>query len=82
MNWMVKMATKIVKVNSLAVANRWLEQMKESYHESHHKKLGIWEKPRQAVNKKTYGYIDTMVYIVGHRKSIEPKISHLGKRIA
>jgi len=76
------MATKMVKVNSLAVAERWLEQMKDTYHPNHHKRLGIWEKPRQYHGVKGYGYHDSMMYIVGHSKAIEIKISNLGKRIA
>ena len=34
---------RLVKVNSLAVAERWLGQMKDTYHSSHHKNIGIWE---------------------------------------
>ena len=75
------MATKIVSVNSLTVAKRWLRQMKEEYHPNHHKRLGIWERPRQYHGVKGYGYHDSMIYIVGHSKAVEPKISHLGKRI-
>jgi len=75
------MATRMVKVNSLAVAKRWLNQMKEDYHPNHHKRLGIWERPRQYHGVKGYGYSDSMIYIVGHSKAVEPKISHLGKRI-
>ncbi len=75
------MATKIVSVNSLTVAKRWLKQMKETYHPNHHKRLGIWEKPRQYVGVKSYAYNDSMIYIVGHSKSVELKISNLGKRI-
>jgi len=75
------MATKIVRVNSLAVAKRWHRQMKEEYHPNHHKRLGIWEKPRQYHGVKGYGYHDSMMYIVGHSKAIEIKISHLGKRL-
>ena len=75
------MATKMVSVNSLTVAKRWLKQMKEDYHPNHHKRLGIWEKPRQYVGVKSYGYNDSMIYIVGHSKAVEPKISNLGKRI-
>ena len=82
MNWMVKMATKIVKVNSLAVANRWLSQMKDTYHPNHHKRLGIWERPRQGYGRKGYTHTDSMIYVVGHSKAIEIKVSHLGKRIA
>lgn len=82
MNWMVKMVTKMVRVNTLAVAKRWLNQMKETYHESHHKKLGIWEKARQTCTAKSYGYTDGSAYIVGHTKSVETKVSNLGKRIA
>ena len=82
MNWMVKMATKMVRVNTLAVAKRWLNQMKEAYHESHQKKLGIWEKARLTCTAKAYGYTDSSAYIVGHCKCVENKISHLGKRIA
>ena len=59
------MATKMVRVNTLAVAKRWLNQMKETYHESHHKKLGIWEKARLTCTAKSYGYTDATAYIVG-----------------
>jgi len=77
------MVTKIVKVNSLAVAERWLEQMKGTYHESHHKKLGIWEYEEHGNNhSKGYTYTSPRKYVVGHRKSVEPKMSNLGKRIA
>ena len=82
MNWMVKMATRMVQVNSLAVANRWLSQMKEDYHPNHHKRLGIWERPRQGYGRKGYTHSDSMIYVVGHSKAIEIKVSHLGKRIA
>ena len=75
------MATKIVRVNSLTVAKRWLEQMKESYHPNHHKRLGIWERPRQSYGRKGYNHTDSMIYVVGHSKAIEAKISHLGKRL-
>ena len=75
------MATKMVRVNTLAVAKRWLNQMKETYHESHHKKLGIWEKARQTCTAKSYGYTDATAYIVGHSKCVENKVSNLGKRI-
>ena len=75
------MATKMVRVNSLAVAKRWLEQMKESYHPNHHKRLGIWERPRQYNGRKGYNHFDSMIYVVGHSKAIETKISHLGKRL-
>jgi len=75
------MATRMVRVNSLAVAKRWLNQMKEEYHPNHHKRLGIWERPRQYHGNKSYGYNDSMIYIVGHAKAIEPKVSHLGKRL-
>jgi len=76
-------ATKIVKVNSLAVAERWMEQMKGTYHSSHHKKIGIWEYEEHGNNNsKGYTYISPRKYVVGHSKSIEPKISNLGKRIA
>ena len=75
------MATKMVKVNSLAVAKRWLNQLKEEYHPNHHKRLGIWEKPRNYYGRKGYGHVDSMIYIVGHSKSIESKISNLGKRL-
>ena len=76
------MPTKIVKVNSLAVAERWLGQMKDTYHKSHHKKIGIWEYEEHRNNLKGYTYISPRKYVVGHRKSVEPKISNLGKRIA
>ena len=77
------MATKIVKVNSLAVAERWLEQMKGTYHLSHHKKIGIWEYTEHGNNyTKGYTYTSPRKYVVGHSKSVEPKISNLGKRIA
>ena len=76
------MATKIVKVNSLAVAERWLEQMKGTYHESHHKRIGIWEYEEHGNNSKGYTYNSSRKYVVGHSKSIEPKMSNLGKRIA
>ena len=76
------MVTKMVKVNSLAVAKRWLEQMKGTYHESHHMKIGIWEYSEHGNNTKGYTYSSSRKYIVGHSKSVEPKISNLGKRIA
>ena len=75
------MATKMVTVNSLTVAKRWLKQMKEAYHPNHHNRLGIWEKPRQYVGVKSYAYNDSMMYVVGHSKCIENKVSHLGERI-
>ena len=75
------MATKMVRVNTLAVAKRWLNQMKETYHESHHKKLGIWEKARQTCTAKSYSYTDATAYIVGHSKCVENKVSNLGKRL-
>ena len=80
MNWMVKMVTRIVKVNSLAVANRWLGQMKDTYHESHLMKLGIWE--TQPQGRSRYQYQDNTIYVVGHCRSVEQKVNHLGKRIA
>ena len=76
------MATKIVKVNSLAVAERWLEQMKGTYHESHHNRIGIWEYEEHGNNSKGYTYNSPRKYVVGHSKSIELKMSNLGKRIA
>ncbi len=75
------MATKIVRVNSLAVAKRWLNQLKEVYHPNHHNRLGIWERPRQYHGRKGYGHSDNMIYVVGHVRAVETKISHLGKRL-
>jgi len=75
------MATRIVRVNSLTVAKRWLKQFKEVYHPNHHKRLGIWEKPRQYHGVKSYGYNDSMIYIVGHANAIEHQVSNLGKRL-
>lgn len=75
------MATKMVRVNSLAVAKRWLKEFKEKYPESHHTRLGIWERPRQYNSRKGYNHSDSMIYVVGHSKAIETKISHLGKRL-
>ena len=76
------MVTKIVKVNSLAVAKRWLEQIKDTYHKTHRMKIGIWEYREHGNNTKGYTYSSSRKYVVGHRKSVEPKISNLGKRIA
>ena len=70
----------IVKVNSLAVAKRWHGQLKEKYHESHHKKIVIWESQPQG--RSRYQYKDNTLYVVGHRCAVEFNVSHLGKRIA
>ena len=75
------MATKMVSVNSLAVAKRWLNQMKEEYHPAQHNRLGIWERHRQGYSRKGYTHTDSTIYVVGHSKSIEAKISHLGRRL-
>ena len=75
------MATKMVQVNSLTVAKRWLKEFKEKYPESHHTRLGIWERPRQSYGRKGYSHTDSMIYVVGHSKAIEAKISHLGTRL-
>ena len=73
------MATKMVKVNSLAVAKRWLKEMREVRHPYARKKIGIWELEPQGA--AAYSYSDSTIYIVGNQSSIKAKISNLGKRL-
>ena len=73
------MATKMVRVNSLAVAKRWLKEMREVRHPYCHKKIGIWEV--QAQGSGEYTYTDNTIYIVGNKTSVKAKVNHLGKRI-
>jgi hypothetical protein len=74
------MATKLLTVDSLPVAKRWQKKMRETYHELHHPKIGIWEKPRQTTSN--YSTSGGCRYVVGHSASVEYKVNHLGKRIA
>jgi len=73
------MATKMVRVNSLAVAKRWLKEMREVRHPLHYKKIGIWE--LQPQGRGDYSYSDSTIYIVGNQTSVKAKINNLGKRL-
>ena len=76
------MATKIVTVDTLTVAKRWQKRMQDERHPYAKKKIGIWEYSEHGNNTKGYTYSSSRKYIVVHSKSLEPKISNLGKRIA
>ena len=75
--------TKFVKVNTLAVAKRWMKQIVEEKKESGfagaEKRIGIWELPNQT--KSDYSYSSNTRYVVGNCQAIKSRVSHLGRRI-
>jgi hypothetical protein len=73
---------RMITVNSLPVAERWLKTMREERHPNARKRIGIWELPYHGLRAKSYTYSSSMSYVVGNVKSVEVKISNLGKRIA
>ena len=75
------MATRMVKVNTLAVAMRWLKTMRAERHPLARKRIGIWELPYQGERAKGYTYSSNKSYVVGSSLSIEAKVNHLGKRL-
>lgn len=75
------MATRLVTVDSLAVAKRWFQRMQDERKGYAKKKIGIWEKPRQTT-KNVYSTVSDCRYVVGQQTSVETRINHLGKRIA
>ena len=75
------MATRMVRVNTLPVAMRWLKTMREARHPNARKRIGIWEMPFQGNRKKSYTYSSGVSYMVGNQVSIETKVSNLGKRL-
>ena len=50
------MATRMVRVNTLPVAMRWLKTMRKARHPNARKRIGIWEMPFQGNRKKSYTY--------------------------
>tara|TARA_R110002073_G_scaffold131072_1_gene277762 strand:- start:113 stop:355 length:243 start_codon:yes stop_codon:yes gene_type:complete len=78
---MPKVGCRMVRVNSLAVAKRWLKEMREARHPIARKRIGIWEMPFQGSRAKSYTYSSGMSYIVGNQASVEIKVSNLGKRL-
>ena len=75
---MSKVGCRTVRVNSLAVAMRWLKTMREARHPNSRKRIGIWEIPLQGKRARSYTYTSGMSYIVGNSLSVESKIGHLG----
>ena len=73
--------TRLVKVNTLAVAKRWHKQLRAETHPIARKRIGIWELPYQGVRAADYGYSSNTNYVVGNVLSVETKIPNLGKRI-
>jgi hypothetical protein len=74
--------TRLVRVNTLPVAQRWQKQLKAeaSQTPSVQAKIGIWELPYQGSRAKDYGYSSNTNYVVGLITATK-SIAHLGKRI-
>ena len=79
------MPTRLVKVNSLAVAKRWKNQMikeRSPKMDGADKRIAIFELPYQCgKGGGRYAYSDNIRYVVGNVQSIKTRISHLGERI-
>ena len=79
------MPTKLVKVNSLAVAKRWknlMIQERSPKMDGADKRIAIFELPYQCSKARgRYAYSDNIRYVVGNVQSIKTRISHLGERI-
>ena len=79
------MPTRLVKVNSLAVAKRWKNQMikeRSPNMEGADKRIAIFELPYQSTKiRGRYAYTENTRYVVGNVQSIRTRISHLGERI-
>ena len=78
---MPKVGCRMVRVNTLPVAMRWLKTMREERHPYARKKIGIWEIQYQGERAKSYTYSSNKSYIVGNAISITTKVSNLGKRL-
>tara|TARA_R110000765_G_scaffold195419_1_gene300960 strand:- start:194 stop:424 length:231 start_codon:yes stop_codon:yes gene_type:complete len=74
--------TRLVTVNTLAVAKRWQKQLKAEASQARNiqSKIGIWELPYQGVRAKDYGYSSNTNYVVGIITATK-SVKHLGKRI-
>tara|TARA_R100001530_G_scaffold13594_1_gene12469 strand:+ start:105 stop:329 length:225 start_codon:yes stop_codon:yes gene_type:complete len=70
---------KLVKVNTLAVAERWQKQMREERHPMARFRIGIWELNTE--NSGDYSYSSNSRYVVGNQTSIKIRVSNVGKRI-
>jgi len=75
------MATRMVRVNTLPVAKRWLKAMREERHPTARFRIGIWEISYKGERAKNYTYSSNKSYIVGSARSVEAKVSNLGKRL-
>mgnify|MGYP003135017332 CR=1 FL=1 len=75
------MATRLLTVDTLPVAKRWLKRMQDERKGYAKRKIGIWEKPRQTT-KGVYSTNSDCRYVVGQQQSVETRVNHLGKRIA
>ena len=72
---------RMITVNTLPVAKRWLAKMRAERHPNSRMKVVIWELPYKGRRAADYGYSSDTNYVVGSCKSVETKIAYLGKRI-
>ncbi len=70
--------TKLVKVNTLPVAERWKRKLVSEKNISE-KRIGIWELPYQT--KSDYSYSSKVRYVVGNVQAVKSRVSHLGERV-
>tara|TARA_R100000458_G_scaffold55843_1_gene60205 strand:+ start:427 stop:678 length:252 start_codon:yes stop_codon:yes gene_type:complete len=77
--------TRLVKVNTLAVAKRWKEKLiseRSANMSGVNKRIAIFELPYQCSKSHgRYTYSDSTRYVVGNIQSIKSRISHLGERV-
>ena len=73
---------KLVKVNTLAVAERWKARLvKEKKLTGAEKRIGIWELPYQTDRSKEWGHNSCIRYVVGNIQAVKSRVSHLGERV-
>ena len=72
----------LVKVNTLAVAERWKARLvKEKKLTGAEKRIGIWELPYQTDRSKEWGHTSGIRYVVGNIQAVKSRVSHLGERV-
>ena len=72
--------TKLVRVNTLAVAKRWYKQLRDERKSKNQKnRIGIWELPNQTQSE--YLYSSNTRYVVGNSSAVKNRVRHLGERL-
>ena len=74
--------TKLVRVNTLAVAKRWKKQLvnEKKTATGINKRVGIWELPYQS-DDSDYTHTSDTRYVVGNIQAVRSRVRNLGERV-